>query len=337
MKIFTCKICGMEYRTNKFIGHLKKHFSDERELYRNFLYIYNDISIDDIIHEFKNGESVIQLEKKYGISLRKILKIFNCRRTISESHHTLPYKKRHINTIIQRFGVANVSTSDDIKLKKKNTFIDHFGYENNFCNNNIRNKATYNLVNRTSVQKAVSQRKYKNTLKEKYGPHIINSAQIPAVKEQISKCARQRIEKLTTEQKQNLTSKAREAASKCCKSQRSGLEANIERILNDNAVNFKINQFIGAYNCDFIFESNKIILEIYGDFFHANPLMYKEDDYIPKINKKAKQIWAHDTKKKNYICSLGYKYVILWENDIRRKSDDIIKQLLKKEGIIDEN
>ncbi len=49
------------------------------------------------------------------------------------------------------------------------------------------------------------------------------------------------------------------------------------------------------YNFDMVFD--KLIIEVQGDMWHANPLFYKENDLI--MGKLlAKDIWAKDERKK---------------------------------------
>jgi G:T-mismatch repair DNA endonuclease (very short patch repair protein) len=58
---------------------------------------------------------------------------------------------------------------------------------------------------------------------------------------------------------------------------------------------------------------NSIIIEVYGNYWHANPNIYKENDLIK--HEYAKDIW---TRNKNRIIELednGYKVLVIWEQD----------------------
>lgn len=85
--------------------------------------------------------------------------------------------------------------------------------------------------------------------------------------------------------------------------------------------------------CDFCFPKQKIVVEVYGDFWHANPKKYPVGSNLHKhqikdINKdKAKE--AYITKVDNN----SWTYLVLWENDIKKdaiKCVDIIEEVLKK-------
>ena len=83
-------------------------------------------------------------------------------------------------------------------------------------------------------------------------------------------------------------------------------------------------QFLARYNFDFIFK-NKKILEIQGDFWHANPNIYHLDDELLK-NWYAEDVWKKDKRKKEKIESLGYTVLYLWESEINKMTDDDIKR-----------
>jgi len=65
---------------------------------------------------------------------------------------------------------------------------------------------------------------------------------------------------------------------------------------------------------------NKII-EFNGNFYHANPKYYEENSLIRISNNKillAKEIWRRDEFKINILQSLGYKILIIWEDDLSK-------------------
>lgn len=81
----------------------------------------------------------------------------------------------------------------------------------------------------------------------------------------------------------------------------------------------KLNQqlSLGKYHYDFYLK-NKII-EFNGDYWHANPDKYLFEDYVGIILNNqptyAYEIWAKDEKKIQYAEQLGYKILIVWENN----------------------
>jgi len=60
---------------------------------------------------------------------------------------------------------------------------------------------------------------------------------------------------------------------------------------------------------------NKII-EIYGDFWHMNPELYKESAMNPVSKRTAKDIWVYDKKRIKQLKKAGYDVQIVWESEI---------------------
>ena len=74
---------------------------------------------------------------------------------------------------------------------------------------------------------------------------------------------------------------------------------------------------IGNRMVDELNEEKKIIVEINGDYIHANPKKYKADDIIriPGESWTAQEKWARDKKKLDYLKSKGYLVFVVWESD----------------------
>lgn len=104
-------------------------------------------------------------------------------------------------------------------------------------------------------------------------------------------------------------------------------------MLNQLNVEYTANGFLYAYNWDLIFK-NKIIIEIQGDFWHANPKYYKETDILLD-GLLAKDVWNKDNNKRKLVESKGYTVHYLWENDINNMTDEEIYKLLKKYIMLD--
>ena len=82
-------------------------------------------------------------------------------------------------------------------------------------------------------------------------------------------------------------------------------------------------------NFDFVVLDVKKIIEFNGDKWHANPLLYEENDIpIPFIKKTAKTIWAEDVIKNNKAVKKGYKILTVWENEYLKNKEDVIKKCL---------
>jgi G:T-mismatch repair DNA endonuclease (very short patch repair protein) len=66
-----------------------------------------------------------------------------------------------------------------------------------------------------------------------------------------------------------------------------------------------------------------ILIEVNGDFWHANPKIYKAKDILPHPNKEvlAETLWKKDKKKNILAIKNGFQVLTLWELDITKLND----------------
>jgi hypothetical protein len=58
-------------------------------------------------------------------------------------------------------------------------------------------------------------------------------------------------------------------------------------------------KLIGKYHLDYYDETLNVAVEFYGDFWHANPLIYKETDCILGVS--VSEIWKRDKARETEI------------------------------------
>lgn len=73
------------------------------------------------------------------------------------------------------------------------------------------------------------------------------------------------------------------------------------------------------YYVDYYIEELNIAIEFNGDMWHANPSIYKPDDFCSPFNSHvtAKDVWEVDRRKIKDIESTGTKVIVLWESEYR--------------------
>lgn len=76
---------------------------------------------------------------------------------------------------------------------------------------------------------------------------------------------------------------------------------------------------------DIISTKDNIIIEYYGDYWHANPKKYSENQIVHH-NLTAKRIWDIDKERINRLEKLGYWVYIIWEGDFISNKNDIINK-----------
>lgn len=72
-----------------------------------------------------------------------------------------------------------------------------------------------------------------------------------------------------------------------------------------------------------------IIIEFYGNYWHANPRIYKSTDIIHH-KKTAKESWEYDKKRITILEDNGFKVFIVWEDKYKDNRKEIINNLIKQ-------
>lgn len=116
---------------------------------------------------------------------------------------------------------------------------------------------------------------------------------------------------------------------------RSSLQESIENKLKESFPDIENEFYIfdnkqkRGYSYD-IRLNNKLI-EINGDYWHANPKLY-DGNFLIRINKKeipAKDIWLEDKYKKSCARRNKYKILYIWESDYNNNPEKEIKRCIK--------
>ena len=77
---------------------------------------------------------------------------------------------------------------------------------------------------------------------------------------------------------------------------------------------------------------NKHIIEFNGDFWHANPSIYKPEEVLERFNKTydiAKDIWERDKHRLSILESLGFKVLVVWESEYAEDPDSVVDKCIK--------
>ena len=79
----------------------------------------------------------------------------------------------------------------------------------------------------------------------------------------------------------------------------------------------------GKFYPDFYLPDKNIILEVQGDYWHANPKIYSAD----KLDERQKKHIIRDKRKFGYYKHKGIKYYELWGLDIKQDIDSLMKTI----------
>jgi len=111
----------------------------------------------------------------------------------------------------------------------------------------------------------------------------------------------------------------------------------INNILNKNNINYINEKTFGYYSVDNYLQDYNLIIEVMGDYFHANPLIYPNYSSLNEI--QIKDI-VRDKRKHTYILKyFNIEILYIWENDIKTNTDlceSIIIEYINKNGKLDD-
>jgi hypothetical protein len=285
-----------------------------------------------IEHYINNGESLTYIAKTLGLKkirlvVKKLKELGIKQRTLKEAkkqrHHIelakktslekygvefhfqkgSPFYEKSLTTIKEKYGenITNVWQAEKIKDKIKNTNLERYGYDNVMKNGSpIRTKMMDDYLEKTGYA---------------------NPWENPQITE---KC-------LDTKFKNG---KKSSYYSKPSQKFFWDIYNKLPKELQEHTYFGELNKEFGTYDkenkkyyyYDFVITKIKFCLEYNGNYYHANPIKYNENWYNKSLKLTAKEIWAKDKIKSNYIKNLGYTLNIIWE---KTENDKVINDILK--------
>lgn len=323
-----CHICYKEQINGAHIyGCAKRNelnISKIENKYQLLIYNYNfdELKSKEKLEKFYSISSLPDFTEKFGINYPNtyfLLDYYNIqKRTISEGCLKIGQNKVK-QTCLLKYGVTNVlSKGTTIYEKRNKTIKEKYGINNVFQLKEVIEKCNTKEAHKKT---AIGWKKwYYNLSQNEKDTFLNNSIHSEQAKENTQKRAGFRVSKLEykicefldllniTYTKQFKIKKSKEIQNKC------------------NNKYYFYDVYLNDYN---------LIIEINGDYWHANPQKYNSDDIITYIygEKTAQDIWNRDIIKNDYAINNGYNLIIIWENEIREKqmimkSDDDIKILI---------
>ena len=103
----------------------------------------------------------------------------------------------------------------------------------------------------------------------------------------------------------------------------------IKYALNGGEQYFFINEeFCKGTSVDFKY--GNVIIEFYGDYWHANPLYYLEEEIVPVRGgvKLAKDMWEYDKKRVDWLTTKGYSVMVVWETDYNTNKQSTVENCI---------
>lgn len=347
--MINCKICNKEFKTNAG-GDLTKHLINDHNISLAEYVIkteYNEIApvcqcgFCSDLPEFYRGKFKkyayghasadwyqTNYIKKYGNptckECGKSVNFSNGRKTFpqfcsfvcSGTHNKDVIIEKMTPKIIEKYKnpeyKANISKG--IKLR----FLDPIYYKAH-----VERTTLYNQSDASRIIKSINGKKMWSdpAFKRRQSSLIKYATNLPEEVERRSQCQLERFkDPIIREMYFNILKTVSKRFSK--------LHLSMAHRLNLRELGFVGEQQIGDYCVDELHENKKIIIEINGDYIHANPKYYNADDLITLIGNSytAEMKWEKDRIRKEKLESLGYTVFVIWESD----SFDVIKEKLNK-------
>ena len=84
---------------------------------------------------------------------------------------------------------------------------------------------------------------------------------------------------------------------------------------------------LGRYVVDIFVPSENLVIEVFGDYWHCNPINWSSTEYNKTLHMTAQEKWEKDKIRTENIQSQGYNVVVLWENEIKKNNFNIKEAL----------
>lgn len=273
--------------------------------------------------------SLVDFKTIYGIPYKQTQRILDNagvpKRNVSQSRKTKRIKEKIKAGLTEKYGeeIENISQVESIKIKKADTFTKNYGVDNIF-----KSKDYYVYLH--------------NLMLERYGaksvPNLHGNANPFGVKTLSKEKLQLRIQKmleggkiywsnLTDEQKNEIIISRCKGLVNYCDS---SLERKVKQGLENLKIKFKPQFWIKQKGFDFFLKDHNIIIEVQGDFWHANPLIYQETDIVNHPGGKvlAREIWLKDKLKKELAEMLNYRVIYIWESELKNLDQPAVMNLI---------
>jgi len=252
-------------------------------------------------------KSLPEIHKSFGMDFRAtkdLMAYYNLPlRTISQSRLTKTGKQKILSGFVNKYGVENPSQLPEVKEKKKKTFLARYGVDNIWKSPEYYKWLDDYMLLTYGVKRIAAN------------PWGWRGAGQKRREERLKKLWSGRDSwwaSLTDEEKSKIAAEACSGNTSA-----SSLETRVMSSLSRLHINFTPHFVLQGRNFDFrVFD--RTLIEVNGDFWHANPKKYKADDIInlPANPVKASELWEKDRKKEEIAKKNGYKVITIWESDI---------------------
>jgi len=334
LKKCECELCGQIFENKNPKSSLIKHQIWCSDKYK-FLNTYG-LNSDNLEEKYNISGSVLQFQRDYPFRTNnafyyKILKELKIETSIKKASNSKSCKDKRKATNIEKYGFEhNFCKDHPSRIKWESRLLEEEGINNVFQREEVKQKSIQTLIEKYGVEHIAQNEDYKVNLQyyiRKFGD-IDGPKKYEELCFEKGKAGRldyyvnlfgedegllkyqERIKKI-----HNSDVKKRSSIS--------NLSVIFAKILEDLNIIYE-QEFIiqeGLYVRIYDFKINETLIELNGDFWHANPNKYNSDDILkfPGGDVTAKNIWEKDEFKKQLAINNGYNIIYFWEKELKNK------------------
>lgn len=288
-------ICGKEILcVNKkhYVVCSSKTMSYDEYMIKFYLHNFPKLTYETVYDLYVNKEYTLPMFlKEFSINYKAMLFIINSygikTRSIKESTNLESVHDKFKKTCLERYGVDNPTRKGTpAYIKREQTILEKYGVDNVF-----------------KLKEMQDYIRSDDFCLEKYGmPYL----------EHITKHCIANWNNKSDEQKEQWFNSIHKTKS----------ETNIEKRFREMLEHYNLEYDTQYYIDDkfFDFYTEGVLVEVNGDYFHANPLQYLPDQTLNFVGNMfpipARVIWQRDELKRMIANSNNYDVIYIWENEI---------------------
>jgi very-short-patch-repair endonuclease len=337
-----CKICG--YGENEDIQSLQPHLNHKHKLNnKRYLDMFPDAQIYSKEYIDKHHRAVLNRDPAYKVLLSENTKRLYRDPTWVENHNKAMKKAQNTpEAILNHKNGANKffnnRTEDQIAEKKeimkeswnnfetrKNRVIGLQKAHRSVNGRKNHSEATKRYCNNMTIgQKEKRNKKLKETwakpeLREKIIDIALNASKLAQTPQAI-KNRDEANKRPDVIEKRKLNALNRLLNQPTV----SSLNKLFSETLKCNNLEPKEEQIVGNYLVDFMFPEQRVVVEVDGDYWHANPDIYKR-----YLNNTQKRVVEKDEKEAAYCKDNEWLLLRFWETDINNDIDTCIDKVVE--------
>lgn len=315
MKTLTCKICNKGCRSPHLATCYRGVGKDDANL---DCLLFSFPQLSQVVELLRIEGTCLAVAKRLDVPYKRVQEFCRLNNialpSIQQANANAAKHSRFIETCRQKYGVDNVLSRGTPAFHKKNS--------------TVRNR--HGVENVMSLQ--IVKQQITETHLQKYGvKRVVNGKAISETKQQWTDEKRLAVATAISVSKAKTAHQRDSAFSWKSLNVPNKLESKVAQWLSELGIPYEFSFWIAGKQYDF--RVGSLLIEVQGDFWHANPKRYAGHDILTFPGRKkvaALSIWEKDRQKKDLAASRGFEILYLWEDEITGMSKEALALRLEE-------